>query len=539
MLNSLSWMRNFWPGPNAAPQFGRIVRALGSDEFAQGVAVSLPFDLKARHPSHLLFEAMRHCHDVRPELRDGEIALRSMPFRHVVLKGDIDHQGVMARTLERDIARDFSSYLRDFQVASFHDPDIQHMRAFFGFGVFLPVPDDHHVADIEFSWFDPKDSPQILVPGPAGHAISGDARRPAAWYEGQTGLALSFNPNLTPAIISRDGGPSTLAACSDELDSTVLFFGRRFGSARPAIEAFSIDLDRQQERSRVKLPAPQIDRDVPDWWLHDGVWQVLRLFRKIPLWFRITNRTGDVPFVPRARLASISGPRLVVRGILLPRPDALPFNGPNRWWLDFSANGELRSQEVMERYFTATAQWGGRYAIYDHERFRYIGRESVIDNEQVLSIGTDLRVARFDFDSAKALAKTDQPRTLLRHLYPRHGVDLLAFESRRREAFGVLPLTATRYVVSADRAPRTPKSRPRDPAVLGLDWLNRAAGVEMARATRGLADDWMSRLQSLEFEVFDETLVVRATTAGRLVEYKIPTNALMPLGPLYVEYKVD
>lgn len=531
------------PGSPRARPFGRIVSGISSEKFADCVAVSMPFDWKSARPSAKLFDEMQRREDVRPELRDGELALRTMPFRHVILRGDIDHFGAAAHMLKRDVSRNFSSYLRDFYVDSFEDASIRDLRAYFGFGVFLPGPNDRQVADLEFSWFEPKPGAPVLAPGLAGQA-TGAGPKPAAWFEGQIGLALSFNPELTPAVISRDGAPHALAAFAKELDSTVLFFGRRFDAAPPDIEAFSITLDARR-RSTVNLPSPQIDREAPEWWLHDG-WQTLSLFRQIPLWFRIVNRTGDAPFVPRSRMAEFTGRRLIVRGILLPRPEALPFGGLSRWWVDFTHSGELRTRETMDRFRAATAQWGRRYAVYDHKEFRYSGREDAVDDRQVLAVATGRLVTRFNYDPEPDLKVIDQPPDLLRRLYRRDRVDLLAPEPHGKAAFGVVPLQAKtgRYEVSGGQeVPSDPADPARrgDPAIIGLDWLNRAAGIEVAGRTRGLAEAWMSRMRSLSFDVAaNDRLSVRAAMAdGPIIEYEIPADRLMPLGPLYVEYKAQ
>ena len=477
---------------------------------------------------HRLLTVLRNRADERRAIFTGSRHERELPFRDVILKGPHDTELLRARDLEILLSGEFADIGADFHTLSVHTGNQQDkMRAYFGIGVFAPQDEDRRVADLQFSWSEPHDNTSAVTP-------MLDSRWPAAWYAGQMGVAIGFTPTISPAFLDRSSAKADLPR---ELENTYLYIGRRDRLTPPVFELYCPD---------AAMNAHAVCSNV-EWWRQDGRWQRANIYiasEEFPLWFRITSRTGDTVF--RATAADSLGAnsaRVVVRGLLLPELPTLGalqhllWGGPARWSVEFDGRGRLRANEISELAYSVVAQWGTRFGVYRHRAARWLPRKWAFHALQSLDLseGSEITHRYFPERSDDFASEEDW-----RRLYGRQW-SLLQFADERPfgyfdvqpRASQIVSLPETNTLVRNVTNPNTAAWH------VGLDWLNRAANVQVGDQAIGLGDYWC-RLWLTEIDAAGDELDVQVSShsdpAAVQFRYQIARGGRAPLGPLYIEY---
>jgi hypothetical protein len=500
----------------------------GPPQPCEGVSVEIAEGSAARW--HPLLEALRRRADQRRALRSARSAERELPFRDVILKGPFDAELLRARDLRTLLRAEFADVDADFHTLSVYANNENEIKAFFGTGVFAPDDEDRQVADLEFCWSKPgQGNSTYVVP-------MLDQQRPAAWYAGQMGVAVGLFPNSAVAPAYLDGA-SAEQQLPDERREAYLFIGRRDRLSTPVIEVHCADVTQRAAVAGINV----------EWWLRDGYWQPVDILlgqARFKLWFRLTSRNGDATF-----LAGSGNPvgrqhrRILVRGVLLPELPTLAglsrlwFGEATRWAVEFDSRGRLRSNEISELAHSVVARWGKRFGIYQHRTARWLPRGRAFDAVQTFELSGGSEITHRYFPGRFAGGNSDQA---WREIYGRKW-SLLQFADEK--AFGYLDFLPRATEIIGSTEPGTPvrtiDDREGAKWYIGLDWLNRAAHVQIADQALGLGDYW-GRLWRTEIDAEDaEWLDVHVTSASNpaeSVEYRIARGEKGPLGPLYIEY---
>jgi hypothetical protein len=473
----------------------------------------------------------------------------SVPARDIVILG-----GMLPDTFATSIGADLTSmhgqFVPDFRVstaetlAASASGDIS---VFFGRGVFA-ASDAPQVADLEFcatiGGAKPSSSTRGVVPcirAQSGH----NAKKAAAWYAGQSGLAIGFALGAAPATIL----PEELGSGWEQiLQDVVLFFGRQ-NETDPIIRGFH----RQRTISDAAAVAaiPIVDSEFSDWHCHDGEWQWLDVGGR-KLWFRFTNRTGASWFATnaelveqRAREAKATAGLIVVKGLILPRMPGL-FDAYSGWRVDFQGDETLRHSEVAGKRWTAVAQTRGRYAIFSHGEGQWRGEEKSATGDMLLALGKrrqlELRyLDQLTHGSRYTAARPDAER--LENIYQADPLVLMYAEATQSQtgAMGAFLLPVfegeqrwQRFVAEPATPYRDDNASDSEQQPISLDWVNRAASVD-GNVTRGLAEFWLSRW-GLEASATPSRLEVRVKLESGVETYRIENNGYGALGPLWVKY---
>lgn len=529
--------------PRAATTQPGVSTASGAGTAQSEIPECEAVDLDAADGRARLFARLRAISDVQRAATGRPTLPRSVRIRDVVLTGPRDDEGYLAEGLERDLVREFPEDRLEFRVVSSFEPG-EPLRAFFGLGVFAPSPDGVRVADLQFGWRAAPEPGDIVWPrrGPYG----GQDRR-VAWYAGQRGLAVGFHPKSAPAVLDRSRAPPNSAAIA-ALEDVVLFFGRRDPHTAPVVRAIVRGSTLRPMDVAVAL------EHHGDWWLRDGHWQWVRITivgkGSAVLWFRLIGRTADAQFHthPTARRHDIgkgSGPRMIVRGLILPEPPPLLQSASAflrgrslRWVVEFDSENRLRGSELCELQRSVVADWGVRLAVWRHEPpGSWTGRAQSTDGRQSLELKGGERIEVREFPPSVPKETDREKRRSIRSLY-RHEWCLLQFEDDG--AFGSIA-AFPRAILLDDPVDGTPDAgaAPADGEWrIGLDWLNRAANVSMGDLTTGLAQHW-AKSRTTRLEATTQGLLVTVSSRAAPRSYRIGVGELGPVGPLYIEYRVD
>jgi len=315
---------------------------------------------------------------------------------------------------------------------------------------------------------------------------------------------------------------------------------------------FEVHCEDRQVRGRAVCDNPL------DWWLRDGEWQGLQLSvgdQLLPLWFRLTSRTGDIVFRNGAELGAAprGRRRIVVRGILFPELPTLgwfgnwspgrsairwsPGRSPTRWSAEFDGQGRLRSQEILDLAHSVVAQWGTRFGIYQHQEARWVDSGTAITGRQDFALSQGARLVHRNFPG-KSLA-AQKVSDGWKPIYQRSW-SLLQFADER--PFGYFDVPARAHELSGAPEVGTPvrgDDRAERDWKIGIDWLNRAAHVTVSDQVFGLADYWC-RYWATQIRASEDGLDVEVTGVGAqdAQSYRIAPGGRGPIGPLYIEYKL-
>jgi len=476
---------------------------------------------------HRLLAALRNRADERRAIRTGRRHERELPFRDVILTGPHDTELLRARDLETLLSGEFADIGAEFHALSIHTDNQQDtMRAYFGIGVFAPQDEDRRVADLQFSWSEPHDNSTAVTP-------MLDSRWPAAWYAGQIGVAIGFTPTVAPAFLDRASADVKLPR---EIENTYLYIGRRDRLTTPVFEVYCPD---------AATNAYAVCSNA-EWWRQDGRWQRVNIHigsEEFPLWFRLTSRTGDTVFrTGGADRLDANSARIVVRGLLLPELPTLGglqhllSGGVARWSAEFDGRGRLRANEISELAYSVVAQWGTRFGVYRHRTARWLPRKWAFHALQSLDLSEGSEIThRYFPERIDDLAGEEG----WRGLYGRRW-SLLQFADERPfgyfdvqpRASQIVSLPETSTLLRSVANPNTAAWH------VGLDWLNRAANVQVGNQAVGLGDYWC-RLWLTEIDADCNDLDVRVSSHGDpavQVRYQIARGERAPLGPLYIEY---
>ena len=504
------------------------------------------FDLAKSSPDwRALAAALRSRLEPQRRFVMGRQVPGAAPFQNVVLKGPEDVNDVRALAAANALARDFAEDGIDFRVISTVAPNAKgRLRAYFGPGVFAPCGDSQ-VADLQFAFTAAPKAGEIRTPGLDGRR-DGVMRQPAGWHAGQGGVCIGFDAaglgGLAPAPAALDcSGAALDPAVAALLDGAVLFFGRRDAFTPPVVEA------------RWQGPGAQVltVHPAPDWLERDGEWQPLEIrfhgTGSVHLWLRIAHRNGFArALLPHAARRGVSGPVATVHGLLLPEPSLLgglfrrsSAARPTSWVVEFDHRLRLRTLEPMDVHCSAVARWGPRLAVYRHREARYQDRRHASDTRLSLELAPNVHAEQSYFPNRHEEGPLKGSRAV-KAIYRRNW-SMLSLSDLR--PFGDLPLPSPAALLG-DPVQMAPEDLvapgPGEDWRFALDWLNRAACVEVAGAAMGLAQYW-SRHFKVRLEATPEALriEVRAVgSGGRRATYEIARGAKGPLGPLYVEYKI-
>jgi hypothetical protein len=476
---------------------------------------------------HRLLAALRVRADERRAVHTRSRQERELPFRDVILKGPHDTELLRARDLETLLLGEFADIGSEFHTLSVYTDNRQDkMRAYFGIGVFAPQDDDRRVADLQFSWSEPHDEANVVTP-------MLDSGRPAAWYASQMGVAIGFNPVIAPAILDR---ASATVKFPREIENTYLFIGRRDRLTPPVFEIYNSD--RTTHAHAVCNNA--------DWWLQDGRWQhaiISLASAEFTLWFRLTSRTGDTAFrTAGAQRAAAKSSRVVVRGLLLPElPTLARFRhllsgGATRWSVEFDSHGRLRANEIAELAHSVVAQWGSRFGVYRHRTARWLPRGQAFHALQSFGLSEGSEITHRYFPGRIEDLPEEEA---WRALYGRQWSLLQFADERPFGYFDVKPRASLIVSAPEDGTPVRSLDEPDNAEWhVGLDWLNRAANVQVGDEAIGLADYWCRRWLT-EIDVGTDYIDVQVTPLddpAAKVRYQIAQGRRGPLGPLYIEY---
>jgi hypothetical protein len=472
----------------------------------------------------------------------------SVPARDIVILG-----GPVPETFATSIAGELTSmhgqFTPDFRVSTVETlaADSGDVRVFFGRGV-LASSDVPQVADLEFCATPGGAKPGWNAKGvvPLIRAQSGgNANRAAAWYAGQSGLAIGFRHGVAPATIL----PEELGAGWEQtLQDIVLFFGRQ-NDTDPIIRGFH----RQRTLTdKPNVPAiPIVDHQFADWYSRDGVWQWLEIGGR-KLWFRFTNRTGASLFSTdaeeveqRGREIETATGLIVVRGLILPRMPRF-FDTYSGWRVDFQKDETLRHSELAGIAWTAAAQTRGRYAIFNHGEGQWKGEEKSSTGEMLLPLGKKRRLdLRFldEIGTGSRFASKKLDRKKRDKIYRVDSSVLMYAEAAQAQSgsMGALLLPAPdgeprweKFVADPVKLRRESAGESDEPQPISLDWVNRTASVD-GNVTRGLADFWLSRW-GLEARPSAAHLEVRIRFERDTDTYMIENGGYGALGPLWIKY---
>jgi hypothetical protein len=474
----------------------------------------------------------------------------SVPARDIVIFGKAVPD-TFAASIAGELTRMHGQFTPDFRISAVEtlaaDYDgADDVRVFFGRGVFAAL-DAPQVADLEFCATAkdarPDRSATVVVPHIRGHS-GANVNRPAAWYAGQSGIAIGFRPGAAPALILAEEFGQDWEPLLQDL---VLFFGRQ-KDADPVIRGIHLDRTRT-EKSTAPPPHP-IDFE-PDWYSRDGAWQWLQIADR-KLWFRFTNRTGASRFSvnagtveTRARDNGEPIGILVVKGLVLPRMPRLVdfFSG---WRVDFQKDETLRHSELLGMVWTAAAQTRARYGIFSHVEGQWKGEEKTSAGEMVLPLGKNRRLdLRYLEDIAPgsfgSTSSSKSERQMRDKIYGSDCHVLMYAESpqSQSDSMGALLLptvdqdsqwqkfVAEPVKVRGERG----SNEPQQP--ISLDWVNRAASIDGVE--RGLAEFWLDRW-GLEARATPKHLEVKVRFEQEVQSYRIKEGGHGALGPLWIKY---
>jgi hypothetical protein len=408
---------------------------------------------------------------------------------------------------------------------------------FLGPGVFCPPDDAVPVAHVEFR--NPS-SPNRAVAVPTLVGNWGPVR-PAAWYDGQTGLVVGFEPTQAAARLDLDVLGLTNTQRGDLLDK-VIFIGRPYDANLELPPIFEV-LERTTDGGYVQ--ADWTLRNEADGWYRNEAWSELKI-GSLTLEFRIRRSSGVARFVAWSDTDTdtVSPGWAVVEvvGLIAP-PLALPVEvylgrRPRRWIVQFTHNGALRCSELMPRVITLVGQSGERYSRYDGNRHQ--GTSSASADTLSFDVGGQRVVGayRVDIDAwANNLLGTDGGKIepdiarWLEETYP--PLDTLMLAATVGETLGALSIPPDEWHNVVPQV--VPQNDPR----VSLDWLDRAAMVETDRMD-GLASHWFRTFGvRVHVQARPDGLVVRTSDAGSdnwSIEYVIGPGHTGPLGPLSIRY---
>lgn len=484
-----------------------------------------------------LVRALRERADHRRSFRAGRVVRRDLPFRDVILKGPFDPDSMRALELREYLSAEFADTRVDFHTLSIREATKNaQLIAYFGNGVFAPGDSDQQVADLELSWNDPTSSgfSKARIVTPILDPSSGGRQRPAAWYAGQTGVAIGFDSDLAPAYVDISSAPE---APPTEILKIFLYIGRLDRFTPPVFEVHCTE---------AQMAAHAVCENPRDWWLRDGEWQRARIdiaARTFRFWFRLTSRTGGIVFRNGGGGGAAGRPQILVRGLLLPELPTvfglgtwMAAGSPTRWSVDFDGQGRLRSQEILDLSHSVVAQWGSRFGIYRHHEARWADRAAAITGRQDFNLAQGARVVHRNFPSV-------HKDPALNAVY-RRSWSMLQFADERPFGFFDVPARAHELVGAPEVG--SPVREHGDEIAgdlkVGLDWLNRAAHVTIGDQVTGLADYWCQYWKTRISATRDGLTVELSPIGGRRpannLAYEIAPGGRGPLGPLYIEYKL-
>jgi hypothetical protein len=346
------------------------------------------------------------------------------------------------------------------------------------------------------------------------------------------GVAIGFHNIITPAVLD---GATADVNFTEASEQSYLYFGRRDRLTSPVVEAYCAGMH-----------ASVVCR-TREWWLEDGLWQRADISigpTSFPLWFRITSRTGDTTFHTGIQnQPDDDKARIVVRGLLLPELPSLL--GLQRWLLsgevsnwavEFDSQGRLRASELSELAHSVVARWGTRFGVFQHRTSQWLPRRRAFGAQQNFDLSHGAQITRRYFPGRSV----DAASRAWRNIYGRKW-SLLQFVDQRPFGYFDVHPRATELVGApvSGTAVRNLPSESEAEWLVGLDWLNCAAHVNVADQTIGLADYWC-RLWRTQIDITPEHLEVWTSSLeqpAQSIRYRIAAGERGPLGPLYIEYK--
>ena len=341
-----------------------------------------------------LRQSIEHTYITAPALHDGvDIAHLAIPFRHYCLC--TNRRLIDAHITERNLAQRFKQhfgrYAPDVRFHYAHQEGASLLNIHFGFGVFVPEPNDPKVGTFQI---------QSTTKGSPWVTLSILGKHDAAFYPGQKGIAFSSQVQYTPAYDHSGILPVDhvfyFGVISDDPTSTEL----RFESFHISelVDAPQPDAAPKSNFTLLGGAAALCNEGAPIVVLEDQT----PVFR-----FRWLGLQGTHALRPYVEGTDVGQHRLVLEGLLL--PECSHATKIASWGIDFTQTGRLASAIFSDRAFALGCK-GDRVQLYDRQRFK----QPAVDFERSSKIGD----TAYWLGDVKATMRTPFWRWQLRGLQP-------------------------------------------------------------------------------------------------------------------------